>query len=98
MNLMEQLKILWHGAPQEPPGIVMPEGSEPKSEPFVVFPCKECEQPITIEERIYPGQVAVIDCPNCETSHTVYNPYLQIYRTKELPPHLQKPVWEILSA
>lgn len=62
-----------------------------------MFDCHECHQPITLQERIFPGQVAVIDCSNCATSMTVYNPELQIYRTKELPTMLQEAVWGKLS-
>lgn len=76
--------------------IVISEGSV-DPEPFVIFPCAECGADITIKERMVPGQVAVIDCPHCETSMTVYNPFLQIYRTRQLPAHLQKPVWDKLA-
>lgn len=96
MNLLQQLKMFWT-KPEEPSGIVIPNGSVEPSEPFIVFPCHECQTPITVQEYLYPGQVAVIDCPNCSTSMTVYNPHLEIYRTKQLPSYLQKPVWEKLA-
>lgn len=93
MNFIQRIQRLW----RTEPGIVIPEGSNKQVEPFVVFPCHQCNTPVALIDRLEPGQVAVIDCPNCATSMTVYLPFLQIYRTKELPPHLQKPVWEKLA-
>lgn len=100
MNMFERAKKLWQQV-NESEGVVTPSGSDvvvERSEPFVVFPCAECRQNVTLRELIYPGQVAVINCSNCQTSMAVYSPELQICRTKDLPPNVGTPIWEELSA
>lgn len=52
---------------------------------FVSFACTNCHNSIVLNKRIFPGEVAVLDCDNCQTSWTVYNPQLIIKPTKELP-------------
>jgi hypothetical protein len=57
----------------------------PAPDIFVSFACTNCHSSIVLDQRIFPGEVAVLDCVNCHVSWTVYNPQLIIKPTKELP-------------
>lgn len=92
--MWQRIKKLWQLTANNP-DVVTSSGSE--QEPFVVFPCAECKQPIVLQQFIYPGDAAVIDCENCDTSMTVFSPQLLIKRTKELPTGVQEKVWSKLS-
>lgn len=70
----------------------VPDGGD---QPFVTFPC-ECSAIIPIYTQLQPGQAAVVECNNCFTSYTVFNPSLIISKTKDLPADLQE-VWKRLS-
>lgn len=67
-------------------------------EPFVIFLCKQCAQEIVLQERLDPGQVAVISCPACSTSMAIYNPTLEIMLAKDLPSPLAELVFNKLHA
>lgn len=64
-------------------------------EPFCKFPCV-CGEQLILVRPIMPGDVAVLECDNCRLSWSVYNPFLKILKTKELPSELQE-VWAKLS-
>lgn len=61
-------------------------------EVFVTFPCGNCTEQIVVEEHLMPGDIHVIDCENCKTSWSIYNPSLVIKQTKELPDSLKTAV------
>lgn len=65
--------------------------SEPK-EIFVTFPCGNCAEQIVVEDFLMPGDIHVIDCENCQTSWSIYNPSLVIKQTKDLPDSLKTAV------
>lgn len=71
------------------PDIIKPE------EVFVVFPC-QCGEQVNLYDKVMPGEAGVLECYNCGTSWTVYNPSLVIKKTKELPENLQQ-VWGKLA-
>lgn len=64
-------------------------------EPFCKFPC-DCGEQLILVKPIMPGDVAVLECDNCRLSWSIYNPFLQILKTKDLPRDLQE-VWAKLS-
>lgn len=67
--------------------------NEPK--PFLTFPCGECEHSIIIDNLIFPGDVVVIKCDNCNESWSVYCRSLQISKTSEFEevwPHIAEDV------
>ncbi len=100
MTIFNRVKKLWDLTDNKFEGVVMPNGSEVKenSEPFVVFPCAECKHEVVLLNRIFPGEVAVINCSNCQTSMSVYNPQLVIRKTQDLPNDVGTPIWKELSA
>lgn len=59
---------------------------------FVTFPCINCSQSIVIYDIVSPGEVAVVNCDYCETSHTIHSPFLRIHKTKELPETIKSAV------
>lgn len=65
------------------------------TEPFVSFPCA-CATIIHLHSQLTPGQAAVMSCPNCALSWTVYSPSLVIKPTKDIPAEIQG-VWKELS-
>lgn len=75
----------------------LPEVEVAEVQPFVSFPCEECQTTLSLQTSLYPGQAGVIVCPNCSNSFTVYNPSLVINKTKEVTEEAQD-VWRQLSA
>lgn len=59
---------------------------------FVTFPCGNCAEQIVVEDFLMPGDIFVIDCENCQTSWSIYNPSLVIKQTKDLPDALKTAV------
>lgn len=55
---------------------------ELESEPFVTFPCT-CGVQQELHQVLGPGQAAVINCDNCQTSHSIYLPPIQIHPTEK---------------
>lgn len=97
-KLLDRLHKLWELTGGEFQGVVTDQPAPQAKEPFVTFPCAECEFGIAIEQFILPGDAAVVNCPSCNTSMTVYSPSLIIRKTKELPKGIQDKVWGELSA
>lgn len=96
--VLNRIKKLWDIAGSDFQGVVQQEPLRMKSEPFVAFPCPACDFALNVEKFIYPGDAAVLVCPNCNTSVTVYSDHLHIFKTKEIPPgKLQEVVWGKLS-
>lgn len=66
-----------------------------KSEPYLTFPCGECENSIVIDNFIFPGDVCVIKCDNCNESWSIYSKPLQISKTSEFEdvwPHIAEDI------
>lgn len=84
--------------PDEPVVVELFEDIEiEEPEPFVTYPCSECNADVVVVQSILPGQVAVTDCENCGVSWTFYNPSLIIRRTTDIPEEIQERTWGILS-
>ena len=60
-----------------------------KQEPFVSFPCEKCHTQIDLQEKLEPGQVAVLECDNCGASWSIVLPSIQIFDTTKY-----EPVWK----
>lgn len=90
-DITTRLRKLWKLTNEEP------QPTPPPKEPFVKFPCGECNLEITLDNPVMPGDAVVVDCPSCGTSMTVYCQHLYIYKTKELPEGIGKKVWAQLS-
>lgn len=96
--VLQRIKRIWDISGSEFQGEVHQDKPKVASEPFVAFPCPACEFALSVEKFIYPGDAAVLVCPNCNTSVTVYSEQLHIFKTKEIPPgKLQDTVWGKLS-
>lgn len=96
---MHRLKRLWELTnPQQEEEIPPPFDILDVSlgETIFIFPCPDCQQNVEME-KINPGEAAVLKCPNCDISLTVYNPSLVIRRTKEIPEEIQDRVWGSLA-
>lgn len=61
--------------------------TSPQQTPFVTFPCV-CGKMLELLETLEPGQAAVMNCENCETSYSILLPPLKI-----LPTERFEPVW-----
>lgn len=97
-SALNRFKRLWQlSKPEESQTIQQEVAKSLEQEPFVVFPCDECEEKIIINTHIYPGQAVVTECDNCKTSWTFFAPQLVVKRTKEIPEQLQEKVWGELS-
>jgi predicted RNA-binding Zn-ribbon protein involved in translation (DUF1610 family) len=62
-------------------------------DPFLIFPCGKCKEQIILQERLEPGQAAVMLCENCGFSWTVVLPGMVVVETAKY-----EPVWEKLTA
>lgn len=96
--VLQRIKKLWELTGSDFLGEVHYNEPKTPSEPFVTFPCPECDFPQTVGNFVYPGDAIVIICTNCNASITIYSEQLHIFRTKDIPPgKLQDVVWGKLS-
>lgn len=64
---------------------------------FVTFPCGNCTEQIVVDDHLMPGDIHVVECENCKTSWSIYNPSLIIKQTKDLPDNLKTAVAQQMS-
>lgn len=79
--------FLWQQRPKELTSHVLPTVTEypQEEEIFVSFSCSNCQNIVILRKRLYPGEVALLDCDVCNLSWTIFNPQLIISPTKQLP-------------
>jgi hypothetical protein len=63
----------------------------PLPQKFLEFKCK-CGTMLVLDDRIDPGQAAVLRCDNCEETWAIVSPPLEVKSIKEV-----EALWPILS-
>lgn len=93
MSVVARFKKLWDLTKEsEPETVVAMNFDLEDDEPFLSFPCPECEEKIVLDHTLSPGQVAVMKCGNCGEVWTVYLPPVEIKPVKEM-----EEVWPFLA-